>query len=177
MKRHTPAASSAFMPLRLLLPFIVMGLVFLLNLTVLPLPVVGSIKPPLLVMVLYYWAIYHPTLVPPWLCFVLGVFMDFLMGLPPGINAMLFVAIQWLGQEQRRFLIAQPYITIWAVFGLMFGIGSFVQWGLYGLMGSTWTPIAPVVAQILIGVFLFPFVSVALVGIHRLLPKTNSDYR
>lgn len=162
-------AGSVVAWLRLAVPQILLLLLLTLNLMALPVPYAGSVKPMLVMMAVYYWAIYRPTLVPPWLCFAVGLTMDMLSGMPPGVNAFILVALQWVVRDQRRFLMGQPFITTWAVFGLIMAAVAFAEWVLFGLARG-WTPAMPVVAAVLLSLFLFPLVSLLLVFTHRLLP-------
>ena len=51
----------------------------------------GDSKPYLVVMGLYYWAIYRPTLIPIPYCFVLGIIVDLVTGVPLGLYAFLLL--------------------------------------------------------------------------------------
>lgn len=161
--------------LRFAVPQILLLLLMLLSLMSLPVPYAGAVKPMLVMMAVYYWAIYRPNLMPPWLCFIVGVIMDILGNMPPGINAFLLVAVQWLVRDQRRFLMGQPYFTIWAMFGLVLCAAAMTEWLLFGLVYG-WAPLMPVLATVLLSLFLFPFVSMLLIFTHRLLPPPPRSF-
>lgn len=162
--------------LRLLAPITLLLFLFMLSVTALPLPRIGQIKPALLLMTIYYWSIYRPTIMPPWLCFVTGLLLDFLSGLPLGVNAIIFTLVQWVVRDQRKFLMGQPYITIWGVFVLVAIISSMIQWFLYGFVDFRWAPLVPVMISIASTVLLFPAVTLALILIHRILPMIQKPY-
>lgn len=145
----------------------------MLNLVSLPLPYAGLMKPHLVLMAVYYWAIFRPTLVPPALCFALGLVMDSLAGLPLGMNAIVLVVVRWLVSDQRRFLMGQPYVTLWAVFGLVMVLSACLEWGLYGLKDMAWTPFPRMMIQAAVSICLFPFVTVLLIAVHRILPGSS----
>ncbi|MBU0800423.1 MAG: rod shape-determining protein MreD [Alphaproteobacteria bacterium] len=168
-------AGSILVLLRLAVPQLLLLLLLILNLMALPVPYAGPVKPMLVMMAVYYWSIYRPTLLPPWLCFIVGLLMDILSGMPPGVNAFILVALQWLVQDQRRFLMGQPYVTIWAVFGLVMGGAALAEWVLLGLVLG-WAALTPVLAAVLLSLFLFPFVTLLLVFTHRLLPVASRTY-
>jgi len=162
--------------LRLMAPHFLLLLLLFVNVMALPFFPDGAVKPQLVLMVVYYWAIYRPTLVPPLFCFGLGLLMDILSGMPPGINAFILVLTQWIVRGQRRFLMGQPYSTIWAVFGFVAVSSIFVQWLLYGLSHMHWGPLFPVFIGVLVGLFLFPFVTLLLVVTHRMLPVASRPF-
>ncbi len=158
---------------RLALPqFLLVGLV-LLSVLSLPLPYAGSVRPCLVLMAVYYWAIFRPTLVPPFLCFIAGLLMDILSGMPLGVNALVLVAVQWVVRSQRRFLMAQPYKVLWAVFGLVAVLASALTWLLFGIT-KNWTPLPPLAGTVAASFLLFPLVSWILIFVHRMLPAVAS---
>ena len=149
------------------------ALFFILNIVAWPHINDGMFKPHLVLIVLFYWTVYRPTLVPPLYCFLLGLGMDMLLDTPPGLFAGLFVLLHWVIRDQRRFLTGQPYIVIWAVFGLVGVTFSFLQWGLMGLAnGFHWDAPVPALLQAVITFLTFPFITMLLIAVHRILPVT-----
>jgi rod shape-determining protein MreD len=158
---------------RLAVPQLIFLVLILLSLVALPIPAAGLVKPYMVLMAIYYWAIYRPTLVPPVLCFAAGLIMDILTGMPLGLTAMVFVLVRWIVSSQRRFLRGQPYIAIWAFFGLVAVLAGLLQWGLLGLVHMHWSPPGPVGLTVLVSLFFFPFITLLLIGAHRLLPVAS----
>lgn len=159
--------------LRLAMPYLILALLTTISLAALPIPGAGLAKPYLVLMVVYYWSVNRPTLVPPVLCFGLGLLIDVLSGLPLGLNALVLVAVRWLVSDQRRFLMGQPYVTIWAIFALIALLSAGVQYLLIALVDMAWPPLMPVMTSVLISLFLFPFVSLLLIFSHRFLPTVS----
>jgi rod shape-determining protein MreD len=161
---------------RLAAPQVLLGLMVVLSVLSLPVPHAGEVRPSLVLMTVYYWAIYRPTLVPPALCFTVGLLLDILSGMPLGLNALTLVAVQWIVRDQRRFLMGQPYMAIWAVFGLVAMLTAGLQWGLYGLLHQAWTPLLPLAASVVFSLLLFPLVTLLLIFVHRLLPVASRAF-
>lgn len=160
--------------LRLTVPLALLGLLFLLSVTALPYPpAVGPIRPALILMAVYYWSIFRPTMMPPFLCFGTGLLLDIVLGLPMGVNAIVFTLVQWIVRDQRKFLMAQAYMTTWAVFVLVAFLSLMLQWALYGLVDMAWPPLPPVLLSALATALLFPVVSIFLVLAHRMLPMAS----
>ena len=156
--------------LRLIIAYALLLFLFLLNLTALPIPYAGLIKPHLVLMAVYYWSIFRPTLVPTWLCFVVGLLLDILSGMPTGLQAFILVLAQSLVRDQRKFLMAQPYISLWAIFGAVAAMAAGVQWLLFGLANEMqWPSLVPVGASVLVTLGLFPLVTMALIATHKFL--------
>lgn len=157
--------------------YLLLAFLFLLNLTAIPVPHAGLIKPHLVLMAIYYWAIFRPTLVPTWLCFVVGLLLDILSGMPPGLQAFILVLAQSLVRDQRKFLMAQPYISIWAIFGVVAAMAASVQWALFGLANEMqWSAPMPVAITVLVSLCLFPVVTMALIATHRFLSPSSRSY-
>lgn len=128
---------------RLFLAQLVLFFLLLINLVPLPVPVLGSLNPAFVLMGVYYWAVYRPTLLPPLLCFGAGLLMDILSGGPLGINALVFVAVQWIVRSQRRFLMGQPYLVMWFIFAPVALGAGLTQWFLAGLSVMRWSAPCP----------------------------------
>ncbi|PJB71442.1 MAG: rod shape-determining protein MreD [Alphaproteobacteria bacterium CG_4_9_14_3_um_filter_47_13] len=158
---------------RLLVPHLLLFGLLVLNVVALPFLPTAALKPQFVLMAVYYWAIYRPTLLPIFFCFIIGLVMDVLSGMPPGIYALVLVTVHWLVREQRRFLMGQPYSTIWAVFGVVSLVSVCVQWALYGLSSAHWSPLLPVLSSGALSLLLFPFVTLLLVVTHRMLPVAS----
>ena len=156
-----------------MVPHILLLFLLLLSFVSLPLPYLGASRPCLVLIFVYYWSIYRPTLVPPVLCFALGIAMDILSGGPLGLNALVLVAVQWVVRGQRRFLMGQPYTTTWAVFTVILVFSALAQWGLYGLAHMQWPLLTPVAGSVALSLLLFPFITFIFVMIHRILPVAS----
>jgi rod shape-determining protein MreD len=155
---------------RLLIPYLFLVLLVVLSVIKLPVPQIGEVKPYLVLMAIYYWSIYRPTLIPPLSCFLIGLIIDILSGVPLGLNAFILVGTHWIVRDQRRFLTGQPYITIWAGFGLVAIASCAWQWGLIGLIKLNWGSAVPGLITVVLSLFMFPFITLLLNLTHRLLP-------
>lgn len=146
------------------------ALLFALGLVNVALPYAGEIRPLFLLMAVYYWAVFRPTLIPPVMAFIWGVLFDVLAGFPIGMNALLLVFVQWIVRDQRLFLMGQSYGTLWLGFAVTVAGYSLAQWALFALMSFSLPDYKPAAAAGLLSVGLFPVVSLLLVSAHRLLP-------
>ena len=155
---------------RRVLPYGLMAVLLGLNNIAVPFSLANDIKAPLFLMALYYWSVYRPTLVPPWLVFIFGIISDVLSGAPMGLNAGLFVVMQWLVTDQRRFLMGQSFVVVWFGFLFVSIIAAFVEWLLFGLVHFSWPSLQPKLFSVLLGFALFPPVCLCLHWTHKILP-------
>ncbi len=155
---------------RTILPYSLMLLLLLLNSVSVPYVMSGDVKAPLFLMAIYYWSIYRPTLIPPWVAFAAGIATDLLGGLPVGLNACVFVLAQWIVSDQRRFLMGQSFFMIWLGFLVLSVIASLLEWSIFGLVNLQWTPLRPLAFSIALGFACFPLVCLLLHWTHKILP-------
>lgn len=161
---------------RLVAPFSLMAVLFIFSAISFTFPVTGSVKAPLLLMAIYYWAIYRPTLLPVWLIFLAGLLMDLISNLPLGLTALVFVLAQWIVIDQRRYLMGQSFLMIWIGFAIVSAAVALIQWGLFGLLsGSRWPSPRPLGFSFLFGVALFPLISLLLHMTHKILPEARAS--
>lgn len=156
---------------RCLLVHVTTMVLLLLGTVSFAIPFLSQVRPFLPLMAVYYWAIYRPTMMPPFLAFAAGLLLDVITYAPMGMNALLFVVVQWVVRGQRVFLTGQPFIMIWIGFGFTAALYASAQFLTYLVFSSgAPLPTQTLVASTAITFALFPPVSLVLVGLHRLLP-------
>jgi len=134
-------------------------------------PYLSQVRPFLILMAVYYWAIFRPTIMPPVVVFLIGLMLDILTYAPLGLHALLLVAVQWVVRGQRVFLTGQPFVMIWIGFGFTATLYASAQFLIY-LMVTSGVPLPTqaLVASTALTFSLFPPVSLIFVWLHRLLP-------
>ncbi len=135
-----------------------------------------KIEIPFVLMMLFYWSIYRPALIPIFLVFLMGVCFDLLSATPLGLSAFIFLLLRHLISEQRVFLMGQPFIVIWFGYVIVSMVAVLLQWGLFGLMQLSWPPFLPIVLMWGAGIFCFPAVAAVLTLSHKLLPALPDQY-
>lgn len=156
--------------LRLCVPHFVMAVLFALSVTPLFAPGFGGIKPFFVLMGIYYWAIYRPTLTPTVYVFGLGVMMDSATGLPLGWHAALYLSAHAIVRTQRRYLAGQSYPVVWTGFAVIAGLYAAMFWALSCLYALHLVPVMPMLGHLTISLLIFPFVLMLLILAHRMLP-------
>lgn len=162
--------------LRFCVPYCAMFVLFIFNMAFFSASLSITIEIPFVIIVIYYWSIYRPTLIPPLLVFLFGIFLDFMSGFPVGLSSFVFLLMRKIVSEQRLFLTGQPFMVIWLGFCVVSAVGALLQWGLFGLMNFQWTPMQPVSFTIISGILLFPIIASILHLSHRVLPLLPDQY-
>lgn len=156
---------------RMAVPYALLAVIFLLSVVSVPYPLAIFFRAPLLLMAIYYWSVYRPTLIPPWLVFVLGLVFDLITGLPYlGSSAILFLIGRLVVVDQRRFLIAQPFSVIWMGFAALATAFYLFQWGLSCLLSLQRIPIHDFAISYILGIVIFPLLYLFLHFSHKILP-------
>lgn len=156
--------------------YILIALFFLLNITAFSLPYIGAIKAPLILMAVYYWSVFRPTLLPPWIVFAMGVLFDLISGFPVGIYALVLLVVRWLVSDGRRYLMGQPFVMMWVGF-IVVSIGAtFTEWLLFSAINMQWVSIHSAGVNMALGVALFPALIVVLHMSHKILPHNEHDF-
>lgn len=161
---------------RTTLVYLFILILFILNVMGTSASPTDALEIPFVLMLIYYWSIYRPTLIPPFLAFSLGLIFDLLSGLPVGLSSFLFVLVRQLTSEQRVFLTSQTFFVVWLGFMVVCASGVLIQWMLFGLVNLQWPPLEPPLRVIVIGIIIYPLISMILNLSHKILPDTQGDF-
>lgn len=175
MAYSKPTSDSILWFSRLAIVQVVIGFLFVLNVVNFSIPYTADIRPFFLLMAVYYWAVFRPSLIPPAFAFVWGFLLDLLSGLPVvGLNAIILLIIQWVVRDQRVYLMGQPFPMLWAGFAVTAGVYALLLWGAVALFTLQWPAYMPTLISALLTITLFPIIGLLLVLTHRLLPQESS---
>ena len=145
----------------------------ILNIIPLPIAALEGIRPPFVLIMIYYMAILRPQMVKLWLVFALGLLLDVLQGYPLGVQSLLFVMMQMIIVNQYRYFMGQSFIMTWWGFMMMVMMMTFLQWLMISLLYFYVLPFQPLLATVLCAVFFFPLVVPFLHVADRLMWKAR----
>lgn len=133
-----------------LAPFSLTLLLVLFGAVPLHLPHVAEIGPYFALLAVYYWAVHRPTVLPAPAVFFLGLLSDVLGTAPLGVGTAVLLGVHAVVLSQRRFLLGQSFLGVWAGFMIVCA-GSFATiWALSSLLvGAAIDPRAAVFATVL----------------------------
>ncbi len=130
----------------------------------------GSIRPNFILPIIYFWALYRPTLIPAVLIFALGLIYDLFLGFPAGLNSILYLLIYWIVKNQRLFFLGQSYVVIWIGFSIATLIYYLAQYAFFILFLLSYVEIMPQIHSLLICIIIFPLLSYIFIKINSVLP-------
>lgn len=152
-------------------PYGFLAAIFLLGVVTVPYPLAVFFRAPLLLMAIYYWSVYRPTLTPPWLVFAIGLLSDIITGLPfLGLSAILFLLAHLAVVDQRRFLTGQSFTVVWMGFAALAVAYHLMQWGISSMLSWQWMPPRDFAASYILGIAVFPLLYWCLHFSHKILP-------
>ncbi|MBI3441978.1 MAG: rod shape-determining protein MreD [Proteobacteria bacterium] len=134
----------------------------------------GEIRPVFMLMAVYYWTILRPALLPAPAVFAIGLVLDLLSAAPFGMNALILVLAQWLIRSQRKFLLGQSFLMIWAGFAAIATGAGLMQWGLFVMFNLTLFSAKPMLVSVVISTLLFPLFVWPLSAVHKALMTHSS---
>jgi rod shape-determining protein MreD len=122
-------------------------------------PGYGTMAANLVLMAVFYWAVHRPDLLPPVTVFLIGLLQDILVGMPPGMNVLLLLAVRTLAVSQGRVFRGRSFVILWWGFGMVAVASAFVLWGLTSVYVFALVDPVPGLFQAAITTALFPFLA------------------
>lgn len=162
--------------LRALLPLLSSAALVLVGILPLGLPHLSSVAPVLALMAVFYWSIFRPDLMTMVGAFLIGLFLDLLSGGPLGLNAATLLLIHELGVSQRRVFLGSSFLVNWTAFALVVGAVLPIGWLLVSLLHWRLLPTAPILAQLLLSLAIYPAVYWLFSRLERRLPRPATPY-
>lgn len=125
-------------------------------------------------MLIYYWCIYRPELLPNWFVFVVGIFKDILTGVPIGINALANLIMRSITRYKRDSYVKHPFIVVWQGFALFLSITIFSKWVVFSIINNEFVNIKYVMVQLFITIIIYPLFHLLFSSVYSILPKKRS---
>lgn len=137
----------------------------------LQIPNAGPVFPDIILIAIYYWAVYRPDLLPFWMVFLIGLLQDLLSGDALGVSSLVFLAVYGAVVAQRRFFISRSFMMIWAGFIVVAGGVVILSWALHGLILGRAVHMGPAVFQYLTSIAAYPLLAWLFTQTQRLVLK------
>lgn len=149
------------------IPICLVMVAVLLSVLKIPLPVIDFVRPNLLLMLVYFWAIHDPRFLSYPLIFCAGLALDLLIGTHIGMTAILMIGLFLVVKGQRRYLIGQTLWVQWLCFVLVVLIYSITEWAVIMLLSFVFFMPTKTAIVALLSLCLYPFFALFLKKIHR----------
>lgn len=166
MSRHPFSGMNA---LKLVGLYAFLFLLILLNLVKFPLLGADGGKLSFLLIGIYFWTIYRPSMLPYTWIFVMGLLLDFLSGGLVGLYALCFMVVAIIVRGQRRFLLGQSWSVVWAGYCVAATLVLCTQYLIYSLDAMTILPPVALGFNLLISYLLYPLILPPMILLNRSL--------
>ena len=153
--------------LRNLVPVATTFLFVLIGQLPLPVPLLSDVAPAFALISLYYWIVFRPDLMPYAAVFGLGIVQDAVAGAPFGLYALIYLLVQALVLNQRRFIVGKPFWVFWIGFAMVAPVAAFATWMLASLLRGTLLAPGTAFVALVMTIILFPAIAWLLVHAQR----------
>ena len=154
----------------------------LMLLTQLPLDIAGQapLLPAVALCCVWFWSLSSPENLPPPVVLLIGLVVDLLGYLPPGVAAFTFLALQGLAKAvgrgpAGRGPAGRGPLRSWLVFAVAATAASTSMWLLVMLLTFRLLDASAAVFTSLLAVALFPALAALLAAAHRCLAEAGRD--
>lgn len=102
----------------------------------LPLPLAVGAMPNFALLFVIIWSMLQPRLMPPWLAFLLGIFVDLVSGIPLGHSALIFTgAVATVRFAASRFEGSHNLLLDWILTAMILLAAALLSWQLCAFTG------------------------------------------
>lgn len=127
----------------------------------------AAMLPAIAVGAVWFWSLTQPNYLPPPVVFLLGVLLDLLGYLPPGVGVLTLLCVHAVALAFRRFLDQRCFVWIWFVFALVACGASLLVWLLVMLLTPRLFSPAPAIFQAAVSIAIYPLLAVPLAAARR----------
>jgi rod shape-determining protein MreD len=122
----------------------------------------AALLPTVALTCVWFWSLFRPAAMSPPVVFLVGVLLDVLGFLPPGVGALTMLTTFGIVQRLRRFLSLQRFAMIWLIFIAVACFIAVMNWVLVSLLTFTLLPPGPVLFQAGLAAAMYPAVAIPL---------------
>jgi rod shape-determining protein MreD len=127
----------------------------------------AALLPTVALTCVWFWALFRPAAMSPPVVFLIGVLLDLLGFLPPGVGALTMLTTFGIVQRLRWFLSRQRFAMIWLIFVAIACFIAVMNWALVSLLTFSLLPPGPVLFQAGLAAAMYPAVAIPLSLAHR----------
>jgi len=119
----------------------------------------GDTAPSLTLIIVFFWVSRRPTLLPPILVLLIGLWHDILIGAPVGLTSLLLLGVRAAIVEQNFIVFSQSFLLGWIGFAALCAGVTLAEWVLVSWLQSELLSLSPFVVQALLSIILYPVVA------------------
>jgi len=115
----------------------------------------------------WFWSLMQPDCLPPPVVFLIGLLLDLLGYLPPGVGVLTLLCVHGVALTLRRMLAQRGFVWIWCVFALVAAGASLLIWLLVMLLTLRLFSPSPALFGASLTIAIYPLLAVPLTAARR----------
>ena len=119
----------------------------------------------------FFWSLFRPASMPPWMVFAIGLLADLLGYAPVGVGVLTLLAAHGVAVRGRRALVRQGFLVVWLAFVVVAAVAAAAAWALTSLLDWQLLPPGPGVFQAALSAGLYPPLATLLTRAHHTLAE------
>jgi rod shape-determining protein MreD len=149
--------------------------IVLMLLAAAPFGIIGqpALLPAITIGCVWNWSLLQAEHLPPPVVFLLGVLLDLLGYLPPGIGVLMLLSAHGVAVAWRHRLGQHGFVWNWSVLALVAFVASGLIWGLVMLLTLRLLSPVPAIFQAGLTIAIHPLLTVSLAAVHRAIDRTD----
>lgn len=113
---------------------------------------------PLVLIVIYYFAVFRPSVLNVITVFFLGILTDLLLSTPFGLNAFFFVLVFFIANLARSFLLDMSFNGLWISFAVLMFVVDLLWYLFSSFIAGQWLFLGAFILQYILLVLFCPLV-------------------
>jgi rod shape-determining protein MreD len=127
----------------------------------------SAMLPATAIVGVWFWSLTQPRYLPPPVVFLIGILLDLLGYLPPGVGVLTLLCVHGVAVAVRRFVGERGFLWIWFVFALVASGASLLIWLLVMLLTPRLFSPAPAIFEAAVSIAIYPLLAVPLAAARR----------
>lgn len=128
----------------------------------------GLVPTPIIpLVVVYFWTIYGPDIMPSVSVFLIGLAQDLLTGGPLGLWAGVYLVVQLIVLSQRAYFAGREQKVVWLGFAMAAIAAGLLVWLIKSLMSGALLPVSGIVVQLAVTAAIYPVFAMVFGEFHR----------
>ena len=148
-----------FLLFRRFLPVLISLALVLLAAVPLSVPGYGQIAVNAALVCVFYWSVSRPELFSPAAAFALGLWQDLVTGAPPGLNALVMLAVYGVIGAQQVFLRSRNPAGQWFCFVLVALLAALLAWAIAMILNVKLIDPSPVLFHVVLTAGAYPLLA------------------
>ena len=145
-----------------LLPIITSVVLMLLSYLPVNFSILTIVRPDLALACVYFWMLHRPDLFGLTSIVVLGIVDGAVSSAVPGAGLLLYLTMYVLVYNTQKFFNAKPFVMVWYGYMALCLAALLIKWLVVSVYYAKFLPISMLVFGYLIGVALYPVISLIL---------------